>query len=671
MSTESTADATPDTEGHPKILPPRLPVVGSAPALVPARMINEVLYCERLLYLEWAQGEFVDNAFTVEGRAAHKRADQPGGQLPQVPPATPEPPSAPAGGTAGAAEQEPSADLPSGERLEPRGPSERPYEARTLWLSSDRLGITAKIDVVEGDDEGNVVPIEYKRGKAPDLPEGAYLPERAQLCAQVMLLRDHGYHCDRADIYFAGSRKRVTIAIDEALVAATLRATTRAKEITEAEVIPPPLVDSPKCNGCSLVGVCLPDEVNLLRRIGVTECRNDTADGPSTPGVALAEAGEAEDGEPAGDARLDPWGLAPSDDEAPVDPAEPVRGAGLRRLHPASDEKVPLYVQDQGARIGLDGDCLVVRGRQSPAVSARLSNTSHVALYGNVQVTAQAMRALLERGIPVSFLSYGGWYYGRASGVDSNNVELRLAQHRSARDTDLCVRVARGLVASKIRNSRTLIRRNHQAPPLAVLGELEQLARKAERAEALDVLLGLEGTAARTYFGSFTGMFKGQAAVAGHFDLDGRNRRPPKDPINALLSFVYSLLTKDFVLALSSVGLDPLLGFYHQPRFGRPALALDLMEEFRPLIADSVVIGAINLGGLALDDFVAHPAGVAMKPSARRRLLLAYERRMDQLITHPVFGYRISYRRVLEVQARLLARFLLGEISDYPSFRTR
>jgi CRISPR-associated protein Cas1 len=304
-------------------------------------------------------------------------------------------------------------------------------------------------------------------------------------------------------------------------------------------------------------------------------------------------------------------------------------------------------------------------------VSARLPNTSHVVLLGNIQVSAQAMRALLERGIPVSFLSYGGWFYGRATGVDSNNVELRLAQHRAASDPAFCARLASGIVASKIRNSRTLIRRNHASPPPVVLSELEQLARKAERTETLEALLGLEGTAARTYFGAFTGMLKGEGAVAGNFDLNGRNRRPPKDPINALLSFVYSLLTKDFVLALAGVGLDPLLGFYHQPRFGRPALALDLMEEFRPLVADSVVIGAINVNAFALDDFVRHPSGVAMKPAARRRLLLAYERRMDQLITHPVFGYRISYRRVLEVQARLLARCLLGEIAEYPEFRTR
>ena len=568
-----------DRDAHAKPLPRRLPLASTPPDLVPARMINEALYCERLLYLEWAQGEFADNAFTVEGRVVHKRADEPGGKLPPTPIEAPPQESS----------NEPEVEPP-------------PYQARTVWLSSERLGITAKIDVVEGDADGRVLPIEYKRGQAPDLPEGAWLPERAQLCAQVLLLREHGYQCDRAAIYFAGSRRRVEIVIDDALIARTLEAVARAREVTTRVEPPAPLVDSPKCNGCSLVGICLPDETNLLHRIEQTRAP-----------------------EPAAAVELDevPFGsVEDADEESGPRP--------LRRLHPACDDQLPLYVQDQGARITLDGDCLVVKGRKTPSIEARLPNTSHLALYGNVQITAQALRALLERNIPVSFFSYGGWYYGRASGFDSKNIELRVAQHRAADDSEFCLRVARGLVASKVRNCRTMLRRNHAAPPPVVLSELEQLARKAEQAEALESLLGIEGTAARSYFGAFTGMLKGEAALSGTFDLDGRNRRPPKDPINALLSFVYSLLTKDFALAISAAGLDPLRGFYHQPRFGRPALALDLMEEFRPLVADSVVIGALNGGTFDGDDFLMHPSGVAMRPAARKRLLMAYERRMDQ-----------------------------------------
>jgi CRISPR-associated protein Cas1 len=218
-------------------------------------------------------------------------------------------------------------------------------------------------------------------------------------------------------------------------------------------------------------------------------------------------------------------------------------------------------------------------------------------------------------------------------------------------------------------NCRTLLRRNHADPSAVSLSELKQLARKAREAESIESLLGIEGTAARRYFGDFTGMLKGDGTT--DFDLDGRNRRPPRDPINALLSFCYSLLSKELSLAVRSVGLDGMLGFYHQPHFGRPSLALDLMEEFRPVIADSVVIGAINNGIIQKDDFVRAAGAVALTQPARKRLILSFERRMDLLVTHPVFDYRISYRRVLEVQARLLSRVLLGELPHYPEFRVR
>ena len=236
------------------------------------------------------------------------------------------------------------------------------------------------------------------------------------------------------------------------------------------------------------------------------------------------------------------------------------------------------------------------------------------------------------------------------------------------RDATIVLRLARQCVVSKILNSRTMLRRNAEHADETVLFELKQLARKASEAVSLESLLGVEGAAARTYFGAFSQML---CAKVGKFELDGRNRRPPRDPVNALLSFAYSLLTKDFALAIQISGLDPLLGFYHQPRFGRPALALDLMEEFRPLVADSTVIGAINTGVIGADDFVYALGACSLSPAGRKRFLLAYERRMDQLVTHPTFGYRISYRRVLEVQARLLWRHLLGELDEYPAFRTR
>jgi CRISPR-associated protein Cas1 len=301
--------------------------------------------------------------------------------------------------------------------------------------------------------------------------------------------------------------------------------------------------------------------------------------------------------------------------------------------------------------------------------SVRLSDTSEVVLFGNIQVSTQALRALMERSIPVAFFSYGGWFVGRAVGQSTKNAELRVAQVRAVTDPARALDVARRMVAAKILNQRTVLRRNHAAPDDVLLGELKRLARSAFDADSLDSLRGTEGTAARLYFGAFTGMLK--QLHDRPFDLDGRNRRPPRDPVNALLSLAYALLAKDATHACAGVGLEPLLGAYHQPRYGRPSLALDLMEELRPLVADSVVITSINTGVVTPDDFVHAAGSCALSDHARRRFIEAYERRMEHEVQHPLFGYRISYRRLLEVQARLLSRWMLGELPAYVPFRTR
>ena len=350
------------------------------PALVPARMINEVLYCERLCYLEWAQGEFDDNAFTVEGRVVHRRADQPGGDLPPAP--------------AGEREAKPERPAASQDDDDEPAPEPRPYQARSVWLSSERLGITAKIDVVDGEEGGRVIPIEYNRGAAPDLPEGAYLPERAQIAAQALLLRDEGYACDDGAIYFAASRRRVPVVIDDALLQKTLAAAARAREIAARGQIPPPLVDSPKCHGCSLVGICLPDETNLLRRLDGLPADEPEPDSPREELDALLGPDEP-----------DPAGLYGT-----IDPR-----AELRRLHPARDDALPVYVQDQGARVSLEGDRLIIAGRKQGRTEAKLPSTSQVSLLGNVQITTQALRALLTRGIPLSFFTTGGGGAGVAA----------------------------------------------------------------------------------------------------------------------------------------------------------------------------------------------------------------------------------------------------------------
>jgi CRISPR-associated protein Cas1 len=507
--------------------------------------------------------------------------------------------------------------------LPPAAEAAEAIHARSVWLSSPEERITARLDLLEGD--GNTVtPVDYKRGAVPDLPEHAWETDRVQLCAQGLVLRANGYTCTEGVVYYLESKTRVPVVFDEALLARTRALVRGALAMAQSGQMPPPLVDSPKCPRCSLAGICLPDEVNYLR-------------------VTQAEAeGEGED-------------------------------ERVRRLMPARDDALPLYVQEQGARVSKSGETLEVWQKDRKLGEAKLFETSHVALFGNIQVTTQALTCAIERGIPVTFFTMGGWFHGLAHGMSHKNIELRQAQYRAADDPARSLALARAIVISKIRNCRTLVMRNHSSPPSAVVEGLAQLARDASRATAVETLLGVEAMAAKQYFSVFNGLLKGRPAEAAEwaFDFNGRNRRPPRDPINALLSYAYSLLAKELTVTALAVGFDPFLGFYHRPRYGRPSLALDLMEEFRPLVADSVVLAVVNNGVIRADDFVRRGPAVALTPEARKRFLQAYENRLETLITHPIFGYRISYRRVLEVQTRLLGRTLIGELAEYPAFTTR
>jgi CRISPR-associated endonuclease Cas1/CRISPR-associated protein Cas4 len=495
---------------------------------------------------------------------------------------------------------------------------------RSVWLSSERLGVTAKIDLVESEPTAQgqtertqtVVPVDYKRGKRPHTAQGAWEPERVQLCVQGLLLKEQGYTCDRGVLYFVGSRERVEVLFDDELVARTLELLEGMRSMTAATIAPPPLVDSPKCPRCSLVGLCLPDEVGWLR--------------------------------------------SPHRGEEPA----------LRKLIPTNDDALPLHVQTPGVKLAKDGECLKIKDHDEVLGEARLVETSQVVLYGAVQVSTQAIQELCKREIPLVYCSSGGWFYGMTTGLLHKHVELRRRQYAVATEPGRCLLLARRFVQAKIANCRTLLRRNHRAAPETVIQDLKRDQVQAGGAGSLESLLGIEGTAARRYFSEFAGMLK-EAEPGARFDFDGRNRRPPRDPVNAMLSLLYSMLAREWTVVLQTVGLDPYLGFYHQPRYGRPALALDMMEEFRPLIADSAVLTAINNGEIHPNDWIERMGSVTLTPDGRRRLIETYERRMGQEITHPVFGYQISYRRVLEVQARLLGRYLLGEIPELPAFTTR
>jgi CRISPR-associated endonuclease Cas1 len=290
-------------------------------------------------------------------------------------------------------------------------------------------------------------------------------------------------------------------------------------------------------------------------------------------------------------------------------------------------------------------------------------------------LTTPAVAALLREDIPVTYASAGGWVLGHTVSTGHRNVGIRIAQYRAGFDERRCLAFARDLVVAKIRNSRVFLRRNfkfgdeHERD--AALEALARLADRAAHARSEAELLGLEGEAAARYFRLFAAMFGEAARDFPAFAFDKRTRRPPADPVNAMLSLGYAMLTRTWLTLLSAVGFDPYFGFYHKPRFGRPALALDLMEPFRPILADSTVIQVINNGEVHPDGFVAAGPAVNLKPHARRAFMAAYERRLEQDVTHPLFGYRVSMRRLLAVQARLLARHLAGELDAYPHYLVR
>lgn len=275
-----------------------------------------------------------------------------------------------------------------------------------------------------------------------------------------------------------------------------------------------------------------------------------------------------------------------------------------------------------------------------------------------------ALVELMQRGIPVLHFTRGGWFQGLSAGHTHKNVQLRMRQFAWAEDRKKSLSIARALVYGKIRNCRTQIRRNDTKSPENALDRLEKLSKDARNASGIEKLLGIEGAAAEVYFGRLGQMLRADQG----FSFQNRNRRPPKDPVNAVLSYLYAVLAKDMFVSLLAVGFDPYLGFYHQPRYGRPALALDMMEEFRPVIADATTITLFNKGELSDKDFINTGIGVSLTSKGKKKVIAGYERRMEAEITHPLFGYSISYRRILEVQARLLSRTISGEIKEYPAF---
>lgn len=580
--------------------------------LLPVRMLNEYAYCPRLFHFMHVEGRWAENQFTVEGTTAHRRVDAIDHVLPDAD---------------RAADTAKNGDE-STKSLFPRDNDEPPEISRSVPLGSASLGITAKLDLVSSVGE-QAVPVETKRGRVPDNLERSWEPERVQLMAQGLLLREAGYKCDHGILYFAGSRTRVTVPFTSELEARTRELIALARVATDATELPDPLEDSPKCKGCSLNAICLPDETLALK-------------------------------------------YAPADPHAADSVDLTVDGQPIRRMYPVRDDATPFYVQEPGARVGTSRGSIVVTKDNVKLATARLQDTSQLVLCGNIGISAQAIHILAEASVPIVHLSGGHWFYAVTHGQTLRNAFDRAAQFECANDATRCLSFAKQLVRDKAVNQRTLLRRN-AASDIEVdraLADMDELTDRVEHMSSIDTLRGIEGSIAARYFSQFSKLLKPRDFDAT-WDFVNRNRRPPTDPVNALLSFGYSMLAKELTVALISEGLDPYWGFYHTPRHGRPALALDLMEPFRAAIVDSAVITAINTGMVHSGDFVTSKSGCLLQPNGRKAFIRAYEARLDQLITHPVFSYRCSWRIVLRLQARLLSRWLRGDVPTFTSVTTR
>jgi CRISPR-associated protein Cas1 len=333
-----------------------------------------------------------------------------------------------------------------------------------------------------------------------------------------------------------------------------------------------------------------------------------------------------------------------------------------------------LYVTTQGAYLGKDGETVVVRADQELLLRVPLLTLGSVVCFGRVSCSPALMAACAERDVAIAFLSEQGRFLARVVGETSGNVLLRREQYRRADNPTATLDIARSIIAGKLANSRTVLLRG--ARDRAASDDAQTLTAGAARmsafltalesASTLDEARGLEGAAAREYFAAFDSLVAQQREA---FAFTTRSRRPPRDPINALLSFVYTLLLHDVTAALECHGLDPAVGFLHRDRPGRVGLALDVMEEFRSWLADRLVLTLINLKQVSASDFtVGETGGVTMTDSARKTVLVAYQKRKQDELTHPFLDEKTTVGLLPSIQALLLARYLRGDLDAYPPF---
>ncbi len=526
---------------------------------LPISLIAHTAFCPRRAWLE-AAGEQVDSFAIEEGKHAHRNIDA--------------------------------------------AKNSRPAAQRSVDVSHTKLNIVGRCDVVEHADDGLTV-VEYKSSpiRRKWQPTQAM---RVQLALQGLCLKDAGRHVCGYRVFFPNSARSVNVDIGAKDEREAIELVTTTREVVTSPTAPLPLVDDPRCNGCSHVAICLPDERN----------------------------------------------------------SKPVRKQ-IRASDPSGET---LHLNTPGARASLRRGRVLVSKAGEELASLPVNRIQGVVVHGNVDLSGALTREFLWRSIPVVWCSGRGRVVGFARSASSPNGLARSRQCRG--EPGLSAHFARGFLSAKVANQATILRRLGQGGNSSLVSSLRLEQNRLSSALSVPEAVGIEGVCAKLYFGSFPMVLKRHG---GYFQSrwPGRTGRGARDPLNSALNYAYGLLLSEVVRACLSCGLDPHIGFVHSSNRNKPALALDLMEEFRPVVADSVVVGAINNGELLPSHFSQTFGDSRILLPGRKALISAFERRVATVFTHPVYRYKVSWRRAIEVQARMVLGVIDGTQPSYEGIRVR
>ncbi|MDR1657633.1 MAG: CRISPR-associated endonuclease Cas1 [Deltaproteobacteria bacterium] len=502
---------------------------------------------------------------------------------------------------------------------------DKPVTVSGLVLSSQKLGVIAVLDLAELDGL-KAVPIEYRKGRPKKcrMESGGQIEntiqpwpvDLIQVGLQVIVLEEAGYIVSEAALYYGEENIKLTIPVDCNLKTEALKILDDAKKCLEGSR-PLPLVNDTRCPRCSLYQICLPYEVNF----------NQNTDSSSS---------------------------------------QPTK-----KLWPLREDGIHVVSQNEGFKIGISGLELKISDKDGKVTKKiPIINIDSLTIVGMVQISTQAIQVLTEKQIPITFISSAGRLLAVISPQYAISSLVRRSQVLQFNQPDKCLELAKALIYAKILNQRTILMRNSKNVSENIFNELLMVSKKSKDASSINELRGFEGYAASIYFKYFPDIIHSKSLATQFLD-NGRKRRPPPDPVNAALSLAYSVLTRECISALLLASLEPTIGSYHVSTPGRPALALDLMEPFRPLISDSVVITCFNKNELTEGHFLKTSAGYTMTKYGLKAFFSALHRRMETEISHNVFNYKLSYRRMLILHAKMVAAWLVGDIKDLSFLITR